>query len=224
MRLIWMFLVLAVVFLIPFLIWGEWFSELFSREGAVAWLESYGSWAWAAGMVLLTLDIVLPLPSTVIVSALGYVYGTFWGGLIAAVGSFISASLAYGFCRAMGPRAAVWIAGEKGLAEGEAVFRSAGGWIVVLSRWLPLLPEVVSCLAGLSRMPARIFFPAVACGTIPMGFTFAAVGRLGHEQPVAAVVMSLLLPLLLWAVVRLILKRHQELAKRSKDLKSGIRD
>jgi uncharacterized membrane protein YdjX (TVP38/TMEM64 family) len=217
MRLLWMFLVLAVLFLIPFLIWGEWFGEFFSREGAVAWLESYGSWAWAAGMVLLILDIFLPLPSTVIVSALGYVYGTLVGGLIAAAGSFLSATLAYGCCRAMGPRAAVWIAGEKGLAEGEALFRSAGGWIVVLSRWLPLLPEVVSCLAGLSRMPARTFFPALACGTIPMGLTFAAVGRLGHEQPVAAVVMSLLLPVLLWALVRLILRRHQDLATGRKE-------
>jgi uncharacterized membrane protein YdjX (TVP38/TMEM64 family) len=216
MRVIWLFVVLAVVFLIPFLIWGEWFGEIFSREGAVTWLEGYGSWAWAAGMVLLMLDIVLPLPSTVIVSALGYVYGTVWGGLIAAAGSFLSASVAYGVCRGMGRRAGVWIAGEKGLEEGEALFRSAGGWIVVLSRWLPLLPEVVSCMAGMSRMPARTFFPAVACGTIPMGFTFAAVGRLGQEQPVAAVVMSILIPVLLWGMVRLILKRHHELAKRGK--------
>ncbi|MEM7147948.1 MAG: hypothetical protein AAF591_22785, partial [Verrucomicrobiota bacterium] len=99
MRLVWLFVVLAVLFLIPFLIWGEWFGQLFSGDGAVAWLDGYGRWAWAAGLVLLVLDIVLPLPSTVLISALGYLYGTVVGGLIATAGSMLSATVAYGICR-----------------------------------------------------------------------------------------------------------------------------
>ncbi|MEM8952737.1 MAG: VTT domain-containing protein [Verrucomicrobiota bacterium] len=210
MRLVWLFLVLAILFLVPFLIWGERLGELFSQEGAVAWLEGYGRWAWAAGIVLLILDIVLPLPSTVVISALGYLYGALWGGLIAALGSMLSAGLAYGLCRTWGRRAARWIAGERGVAEGERLFGRAGGWIVVLSRWLPLMPEVVSCMAGIARMRAWSFFFALACGTLPMAFVFAWVGSYGREEPWIAFVLSISLPVLLWGIFRVIWGRRPD--------------
>ncbi len=210
MRVFWIFLVLAVLVLIPFLIWGEQFTEIFDREGSVSWLRAYGSWAWAAGLILLVLDLVLPLPSTVVMSALGYVYGAWWGGLLAASGSFLAGSLAYGLCRMLGRRAAVMLAGEKGLREGERLFARAGGWLVALSRWLPLLPEVVACMAGLTRMPARRFFAALACGCIPMGFAFAAVGETGNRHPVPAIALSILLPAVFWLLVQPLLGRGDQ--------------
>ena len=54
---------------------------------------------------------------------------------------------------------------------------NGGGWVVALSRALPILPEVISCTAGLVRMPFRKFTVALACGSAPMGFLFAAIGR-----------------------------------------------
>lgn len=202
MRVFWLFIALAVLVMIPFLIWGEWFGEMFSSEGSVAWLRGYGRWAWAAGLILLVVDVFLPLPSTVVMSALGYVYGSLWGGLLAASGSFLAGGVAYGLCRLVGHRAAVWIVGEKGLREGEHVFAAAGGWLVALSRCLPLLSEVIACMAGLTRMPARPFFTALACGSIPMGFIFAVVGQTGKEHPVLAIGLSLALPPVLWALAR----------------------
>ena len=67
---------------------------------------------------------------------------------------------------------------------------------------MPVLPEAVACLAGLSRMPARRFFLALACGSAPMAFTFAALGSLGESRPVLAICVSALVPLALWPVVR----------------------
>lgn len=207
MRLLLIFFVLAVLVLIPFLIWGEEFGRFFDDEGAIAWLEGYGRWAWAAGLALLILDLFLPLPSTVVMSALGYVYGTFWGGLLASVGSFLAGALAYGLCRLLGRDTAARIAGEKGLAESEQLFASAGGWIVALSRWLPLLPEVIACMAGLARMPLRTFLVSLACGCIPMGFTFAAVGHAGASHPLLAIGLSVGLPPLIWLCLQPLLRR-----------------
>ena len=202
MRLFWMFLGLAVLFLIPFLIWGGLLETLFSQAGTVSWLEGYGRWAWAAGMLLLAADLVLPIPGTVIMSGLGFVYGPVWGGVISTVGSFLSGSLAYGLCRLLGRGAARRLLGEKDLEKGEHLFSNVGGWIVVLSRWLPLVPEVVSCMAGLTRMPARTFHLALACGSAPLGFVFAAVGHAGVSQPLLALALSALLPPVLWLIVQ----------------------
>ena len=206
MRLLWLFLGLAVLFMIPFLIWGGSLEEAFSLEGSVAWLQGYDQWAWLAGILLLMGDLFLPIPGTVIMSALGLVYGTLLGGLIAFAGSFLSGALSYGLCRILGRGAARRLLGEKDLARGESLFSNVGGWIVVLSRWLPLFPEVVACMAGLTRMPALLFLFALACGSLPLAFVFAAVGAAGSINPMFALILSAGLPAVLWFVVSFFFK------------------
>ena len=207
MRLFWIFLGLAVLFLIPFLIWGEGWETALAQGSAVDWLRGYGQWAWAAGTLLLTADVLLPLPATVVMSALGFVYGPVVGGLLSAAGATLSGLFAYGLCRMLGRGAAARLLGEKDLAKGEQLFVDVGGWIVALSRWLPLLPEVVACMAGLTRMPWQTFVVAVACGSVPLGFVFAAIGHAGVERPVLALGLSALLPPGLWLVARPLVKR-----------------
>ena len=206
MRLLAVFFVLAILFLIPFVLWGDVFEDTFSPEGAVSWLRGFGNWAWAAGVALLLGDLLLPVPATAVMSALGFVYGPIAGGLIGGAGSFLSGTFAYGLCRALGRGAAVWLAGEKDLQRGESLFASAGGWAVAFSRWLPLLPEIIACMAGLARMPLRSFLVSLACGCLPMAFTFATVGHVGVESPVLCLTLSALIPLLLWPVAQWLLR------------------
>ncbi len=198
MRVWWLVLLLAVIVIVPFLIWGDFFMSLFSAEGGLAWLQDWGAWAWAAGVAALVLDLFLPIPATVVMAALGYEYGALLGGTLAATGSVLSGLLAYGLCRSFGHGAALRIAGEKDLARGEAMFARRGGWLVALSRWLPVFPEVVACLAGLTRMPFRAFFAALLCGSLPMGFFYAALGTTGK----LAVLLSILFPPISWLIVR----------------------
>lgn len=184
--------------ILPFLIWGQEFEAALSLEGVRAWLETYGAWAWLAGIMLLVADIVLPIPGTVVMSALGWKYGWLLGGCIAATGSILSGATAFFLCRWCGRSAARWIAGEEGLRKGERLFEQRGGWLVALSRWTPVLPEAVACLAGLCGMKRRVFLPALACGSLPLGFAFAAIGHMGHESPGLALALSALLPAALW--------------------------
>ncbi len=209
MRLLSIFIALALLLAVPFLLWGDAFQKKFAEEKAVdAWMQDYGSWAWMVGVLLLAADLILPVPSTAVMSALGLVYGVFLGGLIGAVGSILSGCLGYGICRSLGREAAIRVAGEKDLRRGERLFASVGGWVVALSRWLPLLPEVVACMAGLSRMPPAHFFLALVCGTLPLAFSFAALGERGVDNPVLALSLSAALPVVLWPLARWFLKRR----------------
>jgi uncharacterized membrane protein YdjX (TVP38/TMEM64 family) len=200
------FVILACI-LVPFGIWGAQFDATLGLEGARKWMEGYGSWAWLAGIVLLIADIVLPVPSTVVMSALGWMYGWWIGGLICAAGSMLSGIIAYAACRSIGRGAARWIADEEGLRRGEEVFEKCGGWLVALSRWMPVLPEAVACLAGISRMRRRVFLPALACGSVPTGFVFALIGDLGHSEPGWAIALSCIVPVILWLGAARMLKR-----------------
>jgi uncharacterized membrane protein YdjX (TVP38/TMEM64 family) len=202
LRLVAIFAILALLVLIPFLIWGEGFERRFSQAGAIEWLRDYGRWAWVPATLLLIADLFLPIPATAVMAALGFIYGPILGGLIATFGSFCSGALAYLLCRNFGRPVAVRVLGAQELIEGERLFARVGAWLVVLSRWLPILPEVIACMAGLARMPAVTFFTALACGSAPLGFVFAAIGHAGVTHPALAIALSAGLPPLLWLAVQ----------------------
>lgn len=208
MRLLYLFLALAIAVLLPFLIWGAQFETYFTQEGAVAWLRSYGAWAWSVAIVLLIVDLFLPIPASAVMAALGFVYGPVTGGLIGTIGSVLSGALAYGLCRAIGRRASLVILGERDLQRGERLFARTGGWLVVLSRWLPIFPEVIACMAGMMRMPVSHFFIALACGCAPVAFTYSAMGHLGAAQPVLTLALTALLPPMLWLVAQHVHRRR----------------
>lgn len=210
MRLFWLFIALVMIVLIPFGIWGDQLTAMFSQEGSVNWMQQFGNWAWIGGVALLISDLFLPIPGTVVMAALGYLYGPIWGGIIASLGSFLSGILAFGLCRMIGRNAAKWLLGEKDLAKGETIFKNAGGWIVAISRWLPVFPEVVACMAGLSRMKIWIFVLALACGSIPLGFTFAYIGYAGIENPTLAIGLSAGLPPILWFMAQFFMRKRIE--------------
>ena len=70
-------------------IWGIWGGDMedrFTLEGSVAYLERSEGHAWLMGWGLLVSDVLMPIPGTVVMSALGYIYGTLLGGLLAATG------------------------------------------------------------------------------------------------------------------------------------------
>ncbi len=206
MRLLVTSLVLAVVLCIPFAIWGGEFTAWFTGEAAVAWIRGWGPWGSLAVVGLLVSDLVLPIPATPVMSAAGFLYGTVVGGLVSAAGSFAAGMTGYGLCRAFGRGIAHRLAGKDELTLHETLFQRSGPWLVAASRWMPLLPEVVSCLAGLTRMPLRVFAVSLACGALPMGFVYAAIGAAGQENPALAIGLSALVPPVLWLLVRPLLR------------------
>lgn len=202
MRLVWLTLALALAVIIPFVIWGGRFEQWLTLEGTVATIRSWGALGWLAVILLLVGDLFLPIPATPIMSAAGYLYGWFAGGLLAATGSFLAGTTAYSLCRCLGHRAAERIVGKADLEKGHALFVRRGPWLVALSRALPVLPEVIACLAGLTDMPARAFFLSLACGSLPLGFVYAAIGAAGIERPGLALALSAGIPVALWLVAR----------------------
>ena len=198
--------VIAIAVAFPFLFWGDRLDLMLTRDGAAQWLDDYGQFAWLAGIGLLISDLALPIPTTAVIAALGMVYGPILGGLVASVGSVVSGLIGYGLCRHLGRPCARWLSGERALATGERLFARAGGWVVALSRWLPILSEVVACLAGLSRMRFATFVGALLCGSIPLGFVFATIGHVGEGRPILTLALAAVLPFFLWAALRPVLR------------------
>lgn len=208
MRLLLLFLTLAAIVLASFFIWGDSLMRTFTLDGSISWLQSYGNWAWAMGIALLMADLLLPLPATLVMSALGFIYGPLAGGLIAGAGSFAAGATGYWLCRLLGEKAAVKILGQKDYEKGKRLSTNVGAWVIVLSRWLPVFPEVVACMAGLVRMSPVYFHLALAAGSVPMGFIYAYIGYTGLENPTLAILLSMGLPPVLWLIIRTIFRKR----------------
>jgi uncharacterized membrane protein YdjX (TVP38/TMEM64 family) len=209
MRLLLWFVGLMALILMIWAMWGGAWEARFDLEHSAETLGGAGPLGCLVAWALLVADVVLPVPGTVVMSAAGWVYGAMIGGTVAATGTFLAGLAGYGLGRLFGERGARLLLGEKDLARARSWFSRSGGWVVCLSRALPLLPEAVACTAGLVRMPFRRFCAALACGSVPMGFVFAAIGASGHDCPGLAIGLSLLLPVALWGGARLLSRRFE---------------
>jgi uncharacterized membrane protein YdjX (TVP38/TMEM64 family) len=168
---------------------------------AVLALRNYGSWAWALGIVLIWVDLVLPIPQTAVIAALGIIYGTLVGGLLGSLGLITSGLLGYGLMLTSARRLAQRFAGTRSLHKMESFFDRGGAWAIVLTRSLPYsVPEAMVFLAGLAGMPMRKFTAALTIGSVPTAFVFAAIGAGWADRPILALAASFVLPVLLLPV------------------------
>lgn len=176
---------------------------------AVLMLRQHGNWAWALGIALIWADLLLPVPQTAVIAALGIVYGTLLGGVLGSLGLIGGGLLGYGLMRTAARRFAQRLAGPGRLSKMERLFERGGAWAIVLSRSLPYsVPEAMVFLAGLAGMPIGTFTAALTLGSVPTAFVFAAIGAGWAEQPILALAASYLLPILLLPVALHLMRRR----------------
>jgi uncharacterized membrane protein YdjX (TVP38/TMEM64 family) len=165
---------------------------------AVLTLRKYEDWAWVVGIALIVADLVLPVPQTAVIAALGILYGTLLGGLLGSLGLIAGGLLGYALMLTAARRCAHRFVGSRSLRRMESLFDRSGAWAIVLSRSLPYsVPEAMVFLAGLAGMPRGKFVAALAIGSVPTAFVFAAIGAGWAEQPIVALGASYVLPILL---------------------------
>ena len=165
---------------------------------AVLTLRTYESWAWALGIALIWADLVLPVPQTAVIAALGIIYGTLLGGLLGSIGLITGGLLGYVLMLTSARRLAQRFIGRRSLHKMERLFEQGGAWAIVLTRSLPYsVSEVMVFLAGLAGMPTGKFLAALTIGSVPTAFAFAAIGAGWANQPILALGVSYVLPIFL---------------------------
>ena len=203
--------VLAALFLLGFELWGERFERLFSQRACAEGFAESRSYAWAVAIGLLVADLLLPIPATGVFAALGSVYGVALGALVGAVGSTLAGLAGYGLARLARRRGARWLASEEELARFQSLFDRWGGYAVLVSRALPILPEVMAVLAGLARMRFSRFLAALLLGAAATALVFAWLGDASREAPWWGLLAATVIPLAVWPVfVRLALRRGRD--------------
>ena len=143
------------------------------------WLREQSSFeAVAAGTVaLLTVDVLLPVPSSIVCTLAGSFLGLFWGTVFAAVGMTTGAFLGFTLGRILGrPAMNRWIGEQERLKLDELVDRY-GVSILVALRPVPLFAEASTLLLGCSRMRWPVFLFAIIPIHLLLAMVYALLGR-----------------------------------------------
>src|SRR5205085_4569107 len=120
----------------------------------------------ALGVALLVADVVLPVPSSVVMTAHGALFGVALGTLLSLAGSVGAAVAGY----AIGRRGEAFVARRVSPAERARADRLLGRWgvvAIVASRPIPLVAETVAIAAGAARIGAARVALAALAGSLP---------------------------------------------------------
>lgn len=142
-------------------------SAWMSREGGLA--------AAAAGFGLLTADVFIPVPASIVMAAHGALFGAVPGAALSLAGSLAATLLGFAVGRRGGPLLARLVSpAEK--ARADDLLRKYGALAVLVSRPIPLLAETIAILAGASPMGWGRMAAAATAGALPACLLYALAG------------------------------------------------
>lgn len=193
------FFVISCLFAGIFLVAGDQFEFVFSQRRCVEWFSMRPATGWIMGLLLLISDIFLPVPASGVMAASGAVYGIWTGTLIGFTGSLLSGVIGYATARLLGKKGSRFIASQEEMERFRYFFDKWGGYAIILSRILPMIPEVVTILAGFSGMKFSRFVASLTAGALPVSLLFASIGNASKTCPSAGIIIAILVPAILWS-------------------------
>mgnify|MGYP000010492766 CR=1 FL=1 len=168
------FLIAAVVVIVTFLLFNEmesYFSALLRDVSANHVAYSFISF------LVLTSDIVLPVPSSIVMYLNGYVLGILIGSLVSLISLLVSSIIGYfvGRLTSLGLK----VKSERNANE---VLAKYGTLSILISRGIPILSESICIVCGYNQVPFKqyLFFNLV--GYAPLCLLYAVCGSLGYDK------------------------------------------
>ncbi|MDO5112917.1 MAG: VTT domain-containing protein [Planctomycetia bacterium] len=219
---IWLLVLLLVAIpLVPFLLWEE-----SLERGCREWLQTYGNAPLPlslATIFLLTTDLFLPIPSSVLSVLLARTLTTHltpsWLGLLATVGVLwtgmtCGALLAWGLGKLGGERLARKLAGEDDFLRLQQFSEKYGAWILIWLRAVPLFAEASVLVLSVSGVRFwRVFFLPVAWSNLGIALVYGLLGHSENGLPLGVVVLaSILLPVTVSWIAKKVLKKNRSSA------------
>ena len=205
---------LLLFVLVPFALLGTWFESV-ATEAVYA---SSPQWLLAAAVVaLLALDIVLPVPSSVVSTTAGAALG-FWPGLAAStLGMTACCQIGYAIGRTSGRAAAARFVGEAALADVERWVRVRGDWMLCVMRPVPVLAEASVLLAGVARVDSVRFTALTTLANLGVSAAYALAGATASSTGsiLPAIAGAIVLPALVMGAASLARGRSADAKRRA---------
>lgn len=182
-----MIIILAVP-IIPFLLFGE---------AMESWLQSWKenppapSVIFAAVVGLLSTDIFLPVPSSVVSSVAGPRLGIAAATAASWLGMSIGAIAGFALAKQFGPRFAHWFSRPEDLARAKDLADRLGPAVLAIGRGVPVVAEATVLWMGLHQLSWRRFLPPVLLANLFLSFAYAVLGTAAESFAGLPLVLAL---------------------------------
>lgn len=184
---------------IPFLLFGDSIDAWFAQ-----WKASDPSGASVAVTVvlLLTSDIFLPVPSSLICTLAGWELGMVAGTLANWLGMSLGATIGFALARHFGMPLAKFFSRPHDLAQAGNLVERYGPVVLVLGRGVPVVAEASVLIAGLHALRWRRFLPPILLSNFGLAIAYAVLGRLAEDYDALpfALASSIVAPVLFAAL------------------------
>ena len=210
--------VVLAVPIIPFLFMGNLIEQW------VSGLENSRYLPWIV-IALLSGDLILPIPSSVVTTYIGGQMDWITGTLVSWVGMSLAAVIGFTLARKYGPQFALRFSSAAQLDNAGNLAGRFGPIFLVLARGVPVVAEASILLMGIHRLSWRRFLIPVLLSNlgISLGYTlFGAVAQQHHWFPVALGV-SICVPIGLTLIAQHVLQSKDEKFESSLN-EAGIKD
>jgi uncharacterized membrane protein YdjX (TVP38/TMEM64 family) len=139
------------------------------------WMKHGGILTASLGVGLLIADVLLPVPSSLVMVAHGALFGVVVGTLLSLLGSVGAALFGFAIGRRGGRLLARVVSPEES-ARANHLLERWGALAIVVTRPIPLLAETVAIMAGVSPMSWSRVALASLVGSLPPALLYALTG------------------------------------------------
>lgn len=203
-------------------------SPTFVRE----YLLGLGNWGYLVYVILFLLSIPLPIPSTPVAIAGGYVFGIIVGTLLTLLATVIGASIAFYLVRYYGEPLLEKMVSKHHIQHFMHIFKKRGINGALIAYAVPVFPsDSINFILGLSRIKYHAFLLIVIVGSLPR---YVLINALGQELYTGLTLKTIIIPILtviylLIAIFRekikkILFKELKELEKEAKVLEKDIEE
>jgi uncharacterized membrane protein YdjX (TVP38/TMEM64 family) len=142
------------------------------------WMTAPSAGVALFSLGLLFLDVVLPIPASLVMIANGAVFGFPLGMLLSLVGGIGATITGFAIGKQGSKRVLTKIVPPEQRLAANQMFKEWGMVAIVVTRPIPLLSETTSIMAGTSQMPLRQIIVSSIAGYLPTAALYAFTGSL----------------------------------------------
>ncbi|HLC70869.1 MAG TPA: TVP38/TMEM64 family protein, partial [Candidatus Nanoarchaeia archaeon] len=201
-------------------------SPSFVRE----YLLELGNWGYLVYVILFLLSIPLPIPSTPVAIAGGYVFGIIVGTALTILAALIGASIAFYLIRYYGEPLLEKVVSKHHIEHFMHIFKKRGINGAILAYAIPVFPsDSINFMLGLSKIRYHTFLLVVIIGSLPR---YVLITSFGQELLTGFTWKTIIVPILVAVylltaifrekIKRVIFKELRELEKEAKVIEKDV--
>jgi len=157
-------------------------------------------------LAILISDILIPIPSSIIMYLNGYVLGCFIGGFISLFSVMTGSIIGY----MIGGFTSLGIKQIQKDSGANSLFRRYGLLAIIITRGIPILSESVCMLCGFNKVSFKDYFLYNLIGYIPVCWTYAYFGSIGLQKNIFFITfgVSIVISISFWLFGGLIINKR----------------